>query len=107
MISAHAWFGGGADLSEFAHEREQNGIHHVVAHQLENYVHPETLRARNQLQSCAGMDSVIESQRRLLEERERVEDALVKEKMLKKHNVREWASTRVDGQHRRTMLMTM
>ena len=34
------------------------------------------------------MDTVIEQQRKLLEERERVEDALVKEKMLKKPNVR-------------------
>ena len=61
------------------------------------------------------MDTVIENQRRLLEERERVEDALVKEKMHKKPNVREWASIRVDGldkirvvqKHRRTMLTTM
>ena len=33
------------------------------------------------------MDTVIENQRRLLEERERVEEALVQEKMLKKPNV--------------------
>ena len=33
------------------------------------------------------MDTVIEQQRKLLEERERVEDALVKEKMLKKASV--------------------
>ena len=34
------------------------------------------------------MDTVIEAQRKVLEERERVEDALVKENMLKKPNVR-------------------
>ena len=34
------------------------------------------------------MDTVIEGQRKLLEERERIEDALVQEKMLKKPNVR-------------------
>ncbi len=33
------------------------------------------------------MESVLEQQRKLLEERERVEDALVKEKMLKKATV--------------------
>ena len=35
------------------------------------------------------MDTVIDEQRKLLEERERVEEALVKEKMLKKPNVRQ------------------
>ena len=41
----------------------------------------------------SAMDTVIEQQRKLLEERERVEDALVKEKMLKKPNVRSsWRS---------------
>ena len=34
------------------------------------------------------METVIEAQRKLLEERERVEEALVKEKMMKKTNVR-------------------
>lgn len=34
------------------------------------------------------MDTVIEGQRKLLEERERIEDALVREKMLRKSNVR-------------------
>ena len=33
------------------------------------------------------MDTVLEQQRRLHEERERVEDALMKERMLKKSNV--------------------
>ena len=33
------------------------------------------------------MDSVLEEQRKLHEERERIEDALVKEKMLKKSTV--------------------
>ena len=33
------------------------------------------------------MDTVLEQQRRLQEERERVEDALMKERMLKKSNV--------------------
>ncbi len=38
------------------------------------------------------MESVLEQQRKFLEERERVEDALVKEKMLKKPAVsEEWA----------------
>lgn len=42
------------------------------------------------------METVIEAQRKLLEERERVEEALVKEKMLKKPNVRSQPVERVD-----------
>ena len=34
------------------------------------------------------MESVIEEQRRLFEEKERLEDSLVKEKLLKKNTVR-------------------
>jgi len=42
------------------------------------------------------MDTVLEQQRRLHEERERVEDALMKERMLKKSNVRD----QINSKHR-------
>ena len=41
------------------------------------------------------MDTVIEAQRKLLEERERVEDALVQEKMLRKTNVCAYTTTSI------------
>jgi splicing factor 3A subunit 3 len=47
------------------------------------------------------MDTVIEAQRKLLEERERVEEALVKEKMFKKPNVRD----QINSEHRQAGLV--
>jgi splicing factor 3A subunit 3 len=47
------------------------------------------------------MDTVIEAQRKLLEERERVEEALVKEKMLKKPNVKD----QINSEHRQVRLV--
>ena len=54
----------------------------VRAHLLEHeVVGPDPTRTNH---SQRTMDTVIEQQRKLLEERERIEDAIVKEKMLKK-----------------------
>jgi splicing factor 3A subunit 3 len=47
------------------------------------------------------MDSILEDQRRLHEERERLENAVVKEKMLKKNAVRE----KINSEHRMKYLI--
>ena len=49
----------------------------------------------------SSMDTVLEQQRRLHEERERIEDGLMREKMLKKNTVRE----RINCEHRMSQLL--
>ena len=61
-----------------------NGLHSKLQ---DNHAGVHQLETNAQRAARVVMDTVIENQRRLLEERERVEEALVHEKMLKRPNV--------------------